>query len=92
MHALRAAACVAVLALSPAERTPQEVNCLAQLTQGLQVLHLAAASHVTLGAASHRAQLRGLCVACVASQLVHDAGSIPIPVCTLVGWLNQCTC
>ncbi len=40
MHALRAAACIAILALSPSERAPYQVDCLARLTQSLQVASL----------------------------------------------------
>ena len=38
MHALRAAACIAILALSPSAR--DQVDCLACLTQSLQVASL----------------------------------------------------
>ncbi len=40
MHALRAAACIAILDLSPSERAPHQVDCLACLTQSLQVASL----------------------------------------------------
>jgi len=39
-QALRAAACVAILALSPSERAPHQVDCLACLTKSLQVASL----------------------------------------------------
>ncbi len=40
VQALRAAACIAMLALSPSERVPHQVDCLACLTQSLQVADL----------------------------------------------------
>lgn len=40
MHALRAAACIAILSLSPSGRAPHQVDCLACLTQSLQVASL----------------------------------------------------
>ncbi|KAL0037225.1 hypothetical protein WJX79_007052 [Trebouxia sp. C0005] len=61
-QALRAAACIAILALSPSERVPHQIDCLACLTQSLQALqvlpeelchHLAARmTHVQLAAGS----------------------------------------
>ena len=44
--ALRAAACIPLLTLPPARRTPQQVTLLTQLTKGLQVLNPKRASAI----------------------------------------------